>query len=237
MHWFLVSIFLCYILFLFFLYRLGREDFVLIRKNIALEQLFDLTFITTIIAVLAGRLAYAILHLDKSFLNPLKFFVIPYFPGFVLPGAIAGAFLFLWLLYKKKKTPSGRLIDFYAISLLSIMPFLTLAEQFLFPRGVAISELILSLIYAVIFFIFMFILMPRLSRGEIKDGSVGLTFLGILAIISFLQDSFIHKNGIISFLYPEDFFYLFLVIIVIGSLLVHELWQPKKRSRRVLPQG
>lgn len=230
MIWFLICTFLCYILFLFFLYKLGREDFVLIRKDIALEQLFNLTFMTTIVAIFFGRLFYVMFHPSITFLNPLKFLVIPYFPGFLFPGAIAGAFLFLWYIHRKKRTPSGRLIDFYAVALLLIMPFLMLSEMFLLPRQDYLVQLILFFVYVITFFLFQFILMPRVGRGEIRDGTSGLIFLSVLCVISFLQDSVLYHSGIVFFLHAEDIFYLIVLLIIVISVTRKELF-PQKRRR------
>lgn len=234
MQLFIISCFFCYFLFLFYLYRLGKEDFILIRKNIALEQLFNITVLTTLISVFAGRLIFVVLHWNPTYLNPLKFFVIPYFPGLILSASVAGGYLFFVFLYKVHKVPSGRLIDFYALAVMFIMPVLMLSEIFLFGLHALLIQAILAVVYFFIFIINHYLLVPRVSRGEIKDGTLGLVFLAVLCTVSFLQNSiFHHTKGIISFLQLEDFFYLFVLMIAVVLLGLREFWHPKKR-RKVL---
>ncbi len=230
MTWFILCLIFCYFVFLYYVYRLGKGDFVLDRKDVPLERLFNFTFITTLVAIFFGRLSYVIFYGNTSYLNPLKFLVIPYFPGLILPGGIAGAFVYLWFMHKGKKVPSGRLIDFYATSLLMIMPLIMLSELFLLPNQVFWLQVILAVIYLIVFFFFNYILLPKVGRGEIKDGTIGQIFLAILCVISFLQDSFLLHKGIFYFLRLEDIFYL-LVIFFILFVVVRREFLPSKRSR------
>lgn len=227
---FLLSLVICYILFLYFLYKLGREDFILTRKNVALEHLFNLTFITTFVAIFFGRFFYVLFHFDRTFLNPLKFFIIPYFPGILLPGAVSGAFFYLWFLYKKKRSPSARLIDFYSLALLFIMPYLMLSQVLLFSQHFFLTQVILAFVYFVVFLLFNFILLPKVSKGEIKGGTIGLIFLSILCTNSFLQDSFLNSGRYIYFLRGEDIFYLFVLIISIVLIVYREFIPTSKKK-------
>ncbi|HUD44506.1 MAG TPA: hypothetical protein VMR41_03130 [Patescibacteria group bacterium] len=226
MQFFVISIIICYIFFLFYLYKLGKEDFVLIRKNVALEQLFNITFIATIVSFLVARLCYVLSHFNVTYLNPLKFFVLPYFPGLVFPALIVGGYLYIWY---KRKLPSGRLIDFYALALASIMPLLALCQLFL-PGQQLIVQVVLAIIHFFIYLFFRFLLLPRVNRGEIKDGTLGLLFLAVICTTSFLQDAFTNTHGILFFLQLEDIFYLLVLLIIIVSLYPYEFRQTKKRK-------
>ncbi len=230
MTWFLICLIFCYTVFLYDVYRLGKGDFVLDRKDVPLERLFNFTFITTLMAIFFGRLSYVVFYGNTSYLNPLKFLVIPYYPGLILPGGIVGAFAYLWFIHKGKKVPSGRLIDFYATALLMIMPLVMLSELFLLPNQEYWLQVILAAVYLLVFLLFNYILLPKVGRGEIKDGTIGQIFLAILCVVSFLQDSFLIHKGIFYFLRLEDIFYLLVTFFVLFIVVKRE-FIPNRRSR------
>ena len=230
MTWFLICLIFCYLIFLYDVYRLGKGDFVLDRRDVPLERLFNFTFITTIVVILFGRLAYVIFYGNTSYINPLKFLAIPYFPGLILPGGIAGAFAYLWFMHKGKKVPSGRLVDFYATALLMIMPLIMLSELFLLSNQDFWLQITLASVYLVVFFFFNYTLLPKVGKGEIKDGTIGHIFLAILCVISFLQDSFLLRKDIFYFLRLEDVFYLIVIFFVI-LIVTRREFMSNKRSR------
>ena len=232
MEFFVISSCICYIFFLFFLYRLGKEDFILIRKNIALEQLFNITLVATIVGLFFARLLYVLFHFNTTYFNPLKFFIIPYFPGLIFPAMIAGGYIYIWYLSQLRRLPSGRIIDFYAIAIAGAMPLLTLAQLFLSPTQLVL-QLIIAGVYLITFFLFRLLLLPRASRGEIKDGTLGLLYIGMLSTIYFLQDAFLHTKGLFSFLQFEDIFYLATLLSIIFILYMQEFRQPKRRKARI----
>lgn len=233
MEFFVISVCICFLFFLFFLYRLGKEDFILIRKNIALEQLFDITLVTTVIGLFLARLLYVAFHFNTTYINPLKFLVVPYFPGLIFPAVIVGGYGYIWYLSQLRRLPSGRLIDFYAIAIAAVLPFLSLAQLFL-PGTHLFLQLIFAAFYLLIFLLFRFLLFPRVGRGEIKDGTLGFLYIGVLSTSYFLQDAFLHSKGFFSFLQLEDIFYLVTLLGVIWILYMYELRQPKKRKAKVV---
>ena len=48
--------------FLYYIYKLVKDDYVFIRKNISLEQVFDITFIVTWSSLFFSRLFFFIFH-------------------------------------------------------------------------------------------------------------------------------------------------------------------------------
>lgn len=107
-----------FIIFLFATYLFSKDDFMLLRKNITTEHVFNVIFLGLIPTLFVSRLAFVLSHISKVYLNPLVFFIVPYFPGMSLPGGIIGAWLFVFWYTRAKKLPSLRLLDILSLSFL-----------------------------------------------------------------------------------------------------------------------
>jgi phosphatidylglycerol:prolipoprotein diacylglycerol transferase len=119
MIFFITNLFICFFIFLFCLYLLARDDFILLRKSITLEQIFNYAFISALIALLSGRIMYVFFHPSLQYLNPLIFLIFIYFPGISVVGAIIGVIIFLFFISRKKKVPRGRIYDVFSLSFLT----------------------------------------------------------------------------------------------------------------------
>src|SRR3989344_6058385 len=104
MHLLILVILLCFFIFLFALFVLTRDDFVLIRKDVTLDVVFNISFVAFAVSLTSSRILYVILNPSSDFLNPLVFLLFPYFPGLSLLGAVAGRVLFLVIICKQLKT-------------------------------------------------------------------------------------------------------------------------------------
>ena len=102
---------LSFIVFLFAVYVLAKEDFVLLRKNVLTEHVFDIIFLGFLLALLAGRIVFVLFHFSVHYLNPFVFFLLPYFPGISVEGGILGAGLYVYFYARNKKIPSLRISD------------------------------------------------------------------------------------------------------------------------------
>src|SRR5579885_266856 len=109
---------ICCLIFLYCLFVFAKDDFLLLRKNITLEQLFNVAIIGFLISLFTARVGYVLEHLHPRYLDPLVFIIFPYFPGLSPAGGILGGSLFLWISAKKKKIPLGRFADIVGISFL-----------------------------------------------------------------------------------------------------------------------
>lgn len=173
----LIVIAICFIVFLFTLYTLSREDFVFLRKNVTIENIFNVAFIAAFFTMLFARLGYVLLHFDMSYLNPLVFFLIPYFPGLSLLGGVIGGVVTILLLTKKKKYPRGRFVDFFAYSFLSILPIGYAGYIATGQTGSIYYSVVPIIYYSILFFFFMRMLLPRFLQGQMRDGMLGLLIL------------------------------------------------------------
>jgi prolipoprotein diacylglyceryltransferase len=81
------------------------------------EKIYDLTFYGTIVALIASRLTFVILHWSKFYDNLLKVAVVWVLPGLSMYGAIIGMTLFLAIMLRRYKIRLGYLLDSLAWSL------------------------------------------------------------------------------------------------------------------------
>lgn len=216
MHFFIIVLLVCFFIFLFSLYLLSRDDFVMMRKDITLDRAFNIAFIAFAVSVLSSRILFILSNPSSDFLNPLVFLLFPYYPGLSLLGGVGGGVLFLLILGKSQKLPTGRLLDFFSISFLSALPvgiisYFLLMRQNLFT----IPPISLMLVYVALFIVFIKILLPRLLSGRLKDGAIGLIFLICFSIISLITNIIARGKNMLN-LGLED---LILVIILYASLV------------------
>ena len=212
--WILVLLVICFFIFLFVSYGLSKDDYLLLKKNINVDQVFDMGFVLAVVALLFSRLIFVAMHPNPGYFNPFIFLGIPYYPGLSLSGGGVGGVLFLLFLCKYQKLPMGRLLDFFSISFLSALPvgiigYILVLRQNLFT----ISPISLVLAYIVLFIVFIKILLSLLLSGRLKDGTIGLIFLICFAIIS-LVGNFIGRVGNLLNLGLED---LILIIALYAS--------------------
>ena len=206
-----------FFVFLLSVYLLGREDFVFMRRNVSIEQLFDVAFLNGFLALFSARIAFVAFHFTFAYLNPLVFFLVPYFPGLGISGAIVGSFFFLLWISKSKKIPTGRLLDVFSVgfsyafsaSLLGYSLVSLVSKQFLVGAvdGVwAIITLALSILFGSI-----------CMKSVWKDGSMSAVVItGISGIVILTRSiiMFSHK----PFILDKE---LFLIAgILVGAIVI-----------------
>jgi len=216
MQFLIIILILCLIIFLFGLHVLAKEDLVFVRKNITLEILFNLAFFAFGIGLFSSRLIYVLLHPSPGFLNPLVFFLFPYFPGLSLIGGVGGAVVFV-LLYKRRKFPTDRIFDFFAMAFLGALPFGFFGVQMLLGMSDLFVGVVMPIIFFLTLFFFVKVLLPLNSRGEIRDGSLGFLFLLIFSFTLFLA-RIVHEKNDLQVLIQIDT--LLLLVLFITSLIV-----------------
>lgn len=217
MEFFFLFLVISFLIFLFCLYVIGRDDIVFIRKNISVEHLFNLAFIAVVSGVISARLLYALFSFDRAFLNPRVFFLIPYFPGSSLIGGVSGAALFILFFTRKKKIPTGRIIDYLALAFLSALPFGYIGTLFLQENLNLFESIYLPLIYILLFLFFLKFLYPRLLRSDIKSGTLGMFFLLTFSFISLVIGIRSGKNDVLFFFSVED---ILALLLFIGSIII-----------------
>lgn len=177
MNFFILVLAACFAIFLFVVYFLSHDDFVILRRDVPMEKIYNNAIIFSLVTLFFSRLFYVIQNPHPIFLNPLGFILFPYFPGLSLSGGLLGGFLFLILLLKMGNLPVGRLLDFFSFAFLVAAPF-GFAGYFLLSGERPSLEYLVSfiLIISLVFLFARFILATSLS-GKLKDGSLGILFL------------------------------------------------------------
>jgi len=222
MDFFIFVLFVCFFIFLFCLHFLSRDDFVLLRRDISIERVFNIAFIVGALSLFSSRILYVALNPSEKFLNPLVFFLIPYYSGLSLIGGVVGGFLTLLLLSRLKKMPEGRFLDFFSISTLSAMPIGFLGLLLLRGKNFSLVFVVLALIYFALFVLFIKVLLPRLLEGKFKDGTIGFIFLISFCIISLIENAI--DRGVKNLFNPriEDFVLLLIFFVSLVFLFRQE---------------
>ena len=118
-----VVIFLiCIFISSFLLFVFSRHDFVLLRQNISLAQIFDLAIFVVIFAFLGGRIFFILNNFDVQLLHVLRFFHVLKFPGISSLGFALGGALTVVIFFGKKKAV-GRILDIFSISFFPLYLF------------------------------------------------------------------------------------------------------------------
>lgn len=170
-----------FFIFLYTLYKLGKDDHVFLRRNVRPEQFFDLALIVIVISWIFIKL----LPLNSSS-----------FTFFVLSGSVT-----LYLAGKYKKLPIGRIFDFFTLSFLSAIPMWYLLRGIIYKGQEQIISLILTLVYLVIAFVFFKKLLTKVMSRTLKEGSISIYFLIIMSFTTLMHSAynfFILKNNPIN---------------------------------------
>lgn len=222
MQFFIIVLVICLVLFLFRLYHLANDDYMLIKRNITLEEVFNLAIISSLISLGFARVFYIVFHPEPVFFNPLGFLLFPYFPGLSMTGGIFGGILSLLAYVRFKKFPAGRIFDFYTVSLIFVLP-VGLIGYFLLSKDITIGNTVKLAMYVIILIFSNIYLYPKARALEIKDGTLSVLFLIFFSLISLLGSA-VDNPGIKYFLsHRENLVLIIILIASIGLLLKLEL--------------
>src|SRR3990167_7392925 len=105
MQFFIIILILGLVVFMFSLFMLSHDDFVLLRKNVSMDKVFNIAFITALISLLFSRIFYVASNPEPVFFSPLGFMVFPYFPGLSVVGGVIGSLIYAIILSRNKELP------------------------------------------------------------------------------------------------------------------------------------
>lgn len=204
--------------FLFCAFTLARDDYLLNRRNISLESVFNTLFLVLFSSLLFGRVVYVLFHFTPQFLNPLVFFLFPYFPGLSLVGAITGGFLIAGGICLNSKIPTARFLDITTLS------FLCAYSIFYFPLSFSHMAITghFQIVYAfsLILYIALFLGALRIFlKGFLKDGSIAAL---CIFFFSFLYSVFVFFDKTIDkkFFFESEGVFLFVLFLVSAVYLL-----------------
>lgn len=222
MQFFFIILIIGLVLFLFRLYHLANDDYVLVKKNITLEDIFNASLVCCVFALLFARFFYVVFNPDPIFLNPLGFLLFPYFPGLSLTGGIIGGMLSLFIYSRIKKFPISRVFDFFTISFIFILPF-GLIGYFLLSHDITFGNTLKLVMYAVIMIFVNIYLYPKTSALEIKDGTLTSLFLIFFTLINLLGSAIDHPGTRYFISHGENFILLLILVFSVIFILKQEI--------------
>jgi prolipoprotein diacylglyceryltransferase len=158
---------------------------VFVRRNVSLDSLFTLTFLTVGTGLFFARLFYVLFHFQVHYLNPLVFFVIFYFPGLSFPGGLLSGAVFLFFYTRKRKMPLAHVVDFFGLGLLGAVPFGYIADIFL-SHFSPFQHVFLPILLWILFGLGVAFLLPRSLRQELKPGTLGASSILVISFVNFL---------------------------------------------------
>lgn len=223
-----------FVVFLFCLYKISKEDHIFIRKGITPEHVFNYAFIAGIFGLFIARLMFVITNFSPQFLNPLVFLAFPRFPGLSLAGGVLGGFLGLLLvsLSRSRKLPLGRMADFFSLALLCALPVGFLGNVFTTPRNEIFLAVLLPVVFTTFAVFFMKFLYPMLIRGALKESAITETFLICFCIIFLFTDIAKSQGAILSRLNVENIGVSIILFVTLLLFIYREVLGKQARAKR-----
>lgn len=195
----------------FTFFKLVRDDIKLVSLSIQDAAIFDMFFLTSLGAVLGARLIYYIEHFSQFGANPLKFFLITYFPGLSWSGAILGGSFFLWWFLKKKNILRIRIFD---LAVLSALPIILLGLL----GSLALWQFLVFTILTIVFFAYYG--NPRRFLLRLNfPGIFFLVFLMVSSLLNLVVNFAIGHPFLINLLTLEQILNLAILLVAIYSFL------------------
>ena len=214
----LLTLFICF----FILYLLSKNDFVLLRKNISLQKMFDTAFLILIFSFVVGRFFYILDTFKFGLLHWLTFFHILKFPGISLTGAFLGAFLAF--IFFREKSVLKRVADIFYLSFYPMIIFSFITANW--------SHLPLLRVGLVLCVVSLFGVLVRFYRSyAVHDGSITLIVLSLLAattLISKIASSGGHILSVFSFSMVTSML-IFITSIILFYLNEKKILKKRKR--------
>ncbi|MDP3941864.1 MAG: prolipoprotein diacylglyceryl transferase [bacterium] len=171
--------------FLFTTYVLAKDDMLFVRKNVSLDELFTLTFLSVGVGLFFSRIFFVIFNFKAVYLNPLVFLLVFYYPGLSFPGGLLAGSAFVLLYARGKKMPLSHVVDFLGLGLLCAVPFGYIATLFL-ERFSPFQHLFLPILIWLLFGLAVGLLLPRVLSRELKSGTLGASSILVVSFINFL---------------------------------------------------
>ncbi len=230
MDFFLEIIIICLLFFLYWIFILAKDDFILLRKNVTLEHLFNLTFITLIIGIIFARIFYVLGHLNPKYLDPLVLILFPYFPGLSLIGGIVGGVSFIAFRSLKRRIPFGRIFDIFSLSFFFVVPvgifLITIADLIILKKFFIFSPVnivLCLLVFALSFWLF--------AKNKLQDGSMGYICFIIFSSFQLIID-FIARTKKENLFTLDTVSYILLILVFLFFLIKQEKILTKTIKKR-----
>lgn len=193
MNFLILILILCFFIFLFIVYFLSKDDFVILRNDVPMEKIFNSAFLFALSGLFFSRLFYVLAHPSSIFDSLLGFLLFPYFPGLSLSGGLLGGFTFSYVYFKSRNLPKERLLDFFSIALAGAFPVGLVGALILSHQKISLYFLLSIVLSLVYLFAFIRFVAPKALGSKIKDGSASLIFLSSFYFLYIITRVFINN--------------------------------------------
>lgn len=209
---------------MFLVYSLAKNDFVLLRKNISLHELFDGVLLSMVVGLLLARIFYLVEIQEFSWFHPFRFFHLVKLPGLSLFGFFVGVIPVLYFLLRKKKVLL-RVYDIVFISLLPVFIFSLVTRDY----SLIIPSFILQIFLGVAGCIILWICTRFYHNYTLRDGSVAMIICMFISLDLFFY-GFIGQHQTLFTVLSFSQVCSILLFIGTGALLIKN--QVEKLQKR-----
>ncbi len=213
----LLVILLC----IFLLFVFTKNDFVLLRQNISLREIFDLAAVVAVVAFLFGRVIFAVDTFSFQMFNLLRFFHLFRFPGLSTLGFFGGGALAIFFLFKNKKG-LARIFDIFSIAFLPFYVFLIFFRDY--PDSIIYFKFFIP--FVVILLIPLFIQIHH--KYILRDGCISFLLLELVSLDVLIFPLF--TKDFHPLLYVLSFSQIISIPIIILSGILFFLTQKNAKS-------
>jgi hypothetical protein len=154
-----------FLLFLYMLYKISKDDHVFLRRGIRLEEIFDTAFITVILSWILAQF-----FPDRDSYSPTYF-------------VIAGIMV-LYFFGRNKKFLVGRLFDFFTLGVLTALPLWLVLVGVFAKNEEILGYGVLAGVYLILDIIFLRKFLPKIMNRSLADGVISKFFIIIFSVIS-----------------------------------------------------
>lgn len=217
---FFLSIFILIVSF-FILYLFSKHDFVLLRQNISLAQIFDSAIIVILVSFAFGRIFYFLNAGEFDILFSLGLIHFFNYPGFSILGFIIGAAVALGYIFRKKKG-LGRINDIFTISTFPLFLFILVISS------LKINNIYLPIVLIVIgIAVFAFFIKSH-NKYILRDGSISYIYFFLVCLGSFFLQVFDKQKFELFFSFSSlQILSALLAIVSLGMLFLNQARKEK----------
>ncbi len=210
---------------MFLLFNLAKNDFVLLRKNVSLHELFDAAILSMAVGLLFARIFFVIDMQEYSWFHPFRFFHLVKVPGLSLYGFFVGVIPALYLLLRRKKV-LHRVYDILFISLLPLFVVTLVTRSY----SLGVPSLFVQIGLAVAAIAIIGIFTTFFHNYTLRDGSLALIIFMLLSVDLLLKGFLDSHQDLLFMLSLSQIFSVVLFIVSVALLMQNQGIFPFKKK-------
>lgn len=199
----------------FILYEFSKNDFVLLRRNISIMQMFDYVFVNLFTGFLFSRILYIFDTRNFLYLQPINLLHIFELPGLSVLGFFIGLLVTLYVLLRKKKV----LLRAYDIFVISFFPILLVS---VFYESVPRNYLYVLPIFALMSTVIFGFLVSAIRNYSLRDGSSAAILFMVVCLKTFAFSFFDDRIPVLYVFSLVQIIAAVLLILNVVFILVHQ---------------